>query len=157
MKAMKNKHLIKVLAVAASALLTAFLPFSCEFTPYEDPLATQSETEPLTIYDVASAKALLGSKKVWVSGYIVGCVSPFGETSAATNLAIADTPGTAVKDSCMSVELKIGELRDALNLQTNPANLGRRVYVCGDITQYYSIPGIKNISSWSLDNPPSSN
>ena len=152
---MKTKHFSRVLAVAASALLFAFIPLSCDFMPYEGEDEEEETPAPEEIYDVAAARSMTGSKKVWVCGYIIGNVSPFKAATSATNLAIADTPQQTAKDSCLSVELKIGELRDALNLPSNPGNLGRKVYLKGDITTYYSIPGVKNISAWSLDDPPS--
>lgn len=151
---MKTKQFFNALAVAASALLLACLPQSCDFLPYEDDEEDAEETV-LEIYDVAAAREMTGTKKVWVCGYIIGNVSPFRAVTSATNLAIADTPEQTAKDSCLSVELKIGDLRDALNLPSHQGYLGRRVYLKGDITTYYSISGVKNISAWSLDNPPS--
>ena len=155
MCAMKTNLFYNALAVAASALLLMALPQACDFLPYEGNEETEEEETVLEIYDVATAKGMVGSKKIWVCGYIIGNVSPFREVSSKTNLAIADTPEQTAKDSCLSVELKIGDLRDALNLPAHHDNLGRRVYLKGDITTYYSIPGVKNISGWSLDNPPS--
>ena len=152
---MKTKHFSKALAVAASALLLAFLPWSCDFQPYDGNDDEVGDQTVLEVYDVAAAREMVGSKKVWVCGYIIGNVSPFRAVTSATNLAIADTPEQTAKDSCLSVELKIGDLRDALNLPSHQGYLGRRVYLKGDITTYYSIPGVKNISAWSLDNPPS--
>lgn len=104
--------------------------------------------------DVAKGREAVGQTDVWVYGYIVGNASPFlGETSS-TNLAIAGRVSASSKDECMSVELKKGPLRDALNLVQNTSNKGRKLFVKGDIIQYYGMPGVKNISAWSLDNPP---
>lgn len=108
-----------------------------------------------TVYDVYTARDMVGQKDVWVYGYIVGCISPFGSSSySATNLAIAGRTSVSDKASCMSVELKKGALRDALNLVDHPENLGRKVFVKGDIVTYYSVPGVKNITDWSLDVKP---
>ena len=52
----------------------------------------------------------------------------------------------------MSVQLAKGEVRDALNLVTNPTLLGKKVFLKGDIeAAYYGIPGIKNITEYSID------
>lgn len=106
------------------------------------------------IMDVATGQGAVGRTGVWVYGYIVGCASPFLGDSSSSNLAIAGKETVSSKDECMSVELKKGPLRDALNLVQNPSNKGRKLFVKGDIVQYYGIPGIKNITLWSLDSPP---
>ena len=42
-------------------------------------------------------------------------------------------------------------MREALNLASNPSNLGKKLYLKGDIVSaYYGIPGIKNISDYIL-------
>ena len=148
----KNQFLGR-LARVASAFFVAVLPYSCDFKPIDADADTEADAAPVSaVYGVEAARGMEGSEDVWVAGYIVGCASPFLGTDSETNLAIADSPAQESKDSCMSVELKKGSLRDALNIVSNPGNLGRRVYVKGDIVQYYKMPGIKNITSWSLDN-----
>ena len=106
------------------------------------------------MYDVATARNMNGAEGVWVYGYIVGCASPFLGTTSETNLAIAGRTATTGKDECLSVELAKGALRDALNLVSHPSNIGRKVFLKGNITTYYSMPGIKKITDWSLDTPP---
>ena len=106
------------------------------------------------VYDVATARGMEGASGVWVYGYIVGNISPFLAVSSQTNLAIAGKTSVTEKSACMSVELPKGALRDALNLVSYPGNLGRKLFVKGDIIKYYSIPGVKNISEWALDSPP---
>ena len=108
---------------------------------------------------VAEAKASLGRSGVWVLGYIVGgdlsssgcsmtTEPPF---SKDTHFAIAARSSTTTKSSCMSVELKKGEVRDALNLVSNPWLKGWAVYLKGDIVEaYFGIPGIKNVSEYHL-------
>ena len=108
-----------------------------------------------TVYDVATARTMEGAQGVWVYGYIVGCISPFGSNDySATNLAIAGRTSVSDKSACMSVELKKGAVRDALNLVDHPENLGRKIFLKGDIIKYYSVPGVKNITEWSFDSKP---
>ena len=106
------------------------------------------------LYDVPSARGMTGAEGVWVYGYIVGCASPFLGTGSETNLAISSRTTATDKDECLSVELTKGDLRDALNLVSHPSYIGRKVFLKGNITTYYSMPGVKKISEWSLDSPP---
>lgn len=109
-------------------------------------------TEALT---VSQALASVGEEDVWVCGYIVGgdltssSASFEGPFSSRTNILIGPRSSTSDKSSCLSVQLPSGELREALNLVDNPAMLGRKVYLRGDIVEaYYGIPGLKNISDY---------
>lgn len=103
------------------------------------------------LYDVMSARELVGTKDVSVYGYIIGNASPFAGTSSATNLAISGRTRADSKDACLSVELKQGSLRDDLNLVDHPGNVGRKVFLTGDIITYYGMPGVKNIKSYRLE------
>lgn len=98
-----------------------------------------------------------GAEDVWVTGYIVGgdvsganvnTEPPFKE---ASNLAISDNPAATARAECAAVQLPGGEIRDALNLVSNPDLLGRRVYVKGDIEDYFSSLGVKNIKEFQLE------
>lgn len=105
--------------------------------------------------DVATARESVGSKDVWVYGYIVGGdlssngatvrnVAPF---SKKTHIAIASRASTTAKSSCIAVELPAGKVRDALNLVDHPGLLGSTVYVKGDIVQaYFNTVGLKSTS-----------
>jgi len=100
---------------------------------------------------VAEARNMTGATGVWVYGYIIGSASPFQKDSVSTtNLAIAGRASVTSKEACMSVELKKGAMRDELNAHDNPRNIGRKLFVKGDIAKYYGIPGVKNISDYVL-------
>lgn len=100
---------------------------------------------------VGDARNSPGSKGVWVKGYIVGvCTSttksvyepPF---SINSNIVIAARSKVSERSECLSVELPKGDLRDAVNLQTNPSNLGKQIYLKGDLVDaYYGLPGLKS-------------
>lgn len=109
------------------------------------------------VCNIQQAKAMVGSKGVWVRGYVVGGdlssskVSFEEPFSSRTNIAIASRASVTEKSSCMSVQLQKGDIRDALNLVDNPDILGREVFIRGDIVQaYYGIPGIQNITEYRL-------
>jgi len=105
----------------------------------------------------ARARASEGLSDVWVYGYIAGgdCTStgcsfspPF---KSATNLLIAPSTASAVRDDCLAVQLRKGDLRDALNLVDHPENLGRLVYLKGTlVAKYYGLPGLQDIGDWRL-------
>ncbi|HBX45083.1 fimbrillin family protein [Limibacterium fermenti] len=102
-------------------------------------------------YSIEEARKHPGKRGVWVKGYIVGYmksqkgVVAFGASGASdTNMAIATSPDETVSSNCMSVELPTsGSKRKELNLKNNPANLGKRIKIQGDITKYFGLTGIK--------------
>jgi hypothetical protein len=106
---------------------------------------------------VSQARSSIGSKDVWVCGYIVGgdltsASASFDEPfTSRTNILIGPKSSTSDKDACLSVQLPSGDLREVLNLVDNPRLLKTKVYLRGDIVDaYYGIPGIKNISEYRL-------
>jgi len=95
---------------------------------------------------------------VTVRGYIVGYVknSPF-ETNCAftaneckvnTNLIMADSKSETNAASAIPVQLPSGSIRKALNLVDHPENLGRYVEIVGKHSTYFTVAGLKNISSY---------
>lgn len=106
---------------------------------------------------VMEARERGGEKDVWVHGYIVGVATGTGKLSfdppfeKETNIVLGLRSSTADKDYCLTVELKSGSVREALNLVSNPELLGRRVYIKGDlVSAYYGIPGLKSVSEYQL-------
>lgn len=101
-------------------------------------------------YDVETARAHAGEKGVWVCGYIAGIATntakfafepPFSKN---TNLILGSRATSTDKEHLLSVELKSGAIRDALNLQDHPELLGEKLYIKGDlVSAYYGIPGLK--------------
>lgn len=104
---------------------------------------------------IDEAKSHIGETDVWVYGYIVGgdlsssrCSfqAPF---TARTNLVLAAKSSCRDKEACLSVKLSQGDIRDALNLVDHPDNIGKQVYVKGDIiSSYYGIPGVQGLSEY---------
>lgn len=113
---------------------------------------------PDSAYDVLQARQHAGETGVWVQGYIVGVATntkkfafepPFGKN---TNLVLGTRVTTTDPDYCLTVELRSGPVRDALNLQDHPGLLGRKLYIRGDLASaYYGIPGLKAPSEYRLD------
>lgn len=106
-------------------------------------------------YSVSEAKKHTGQEDVWVYGYIVGgdltsknC-SFNGPFSSRTNFVIAAKSSCTDKNSCLSVQLAKGNIRDQLNLADHPEHQGKQIFLKGDIVEsYYGIPGIQNISEY---------
>lgn len=109
----------------------------------------------LTVADLAMN---LGAKGVWVSGYITGgdvttskvnFNPPFSKNS---HLAISDSGAASSREQCAAVELpSTGDIREAVNLVDHPEYLGRRLYIKGDIENYFGYPGVKNIKEFHLE------
>lgn len=101
-------------------------------------------------------------KNVWVKAYIVGYAdgamsadkvkfSTEGETVSATNFVISDVQNESNYLMCTPVELPKGAVRTALNLKDNPSNLGKEVWLKGNIIKYFSQAGLKGVSEYTFD------
>lgn len=93
------------------------------------------------------------TEKVWVKGQILGSINgstiyPASDTekTVASNIAIG-TP-----DLYVPVQLSSGsDVRAALNLIDNPELQDATVWVYGSLENYFSMPGVKSTSDYSLD------
>ena len=95
---------------------------------------------------------------VWVKGTILGCANTSrGNTLStgdpvATNIALGTEDGTViipvqlpyVADSETSV-------RSVVNIVDNPDNVGKTIYLYGDVIKYCGVAGLKNTSDYSWD------
>lgn len=112
-------------------------------------------------FDVASAMKKQDNSEAWVMGYIVGCVKdksiqadavfepPF--TNSA-NILIAATATEKNYKNCIPVQLTFGtDVRAALNLVDNGANLGKAVVIQGKLVAYFGVPGLKEATAAVLD------
>jgi hypothetical protein len=112
----------------------------------------------LTPFLVSQVASKIGLTAVWVSGYIVGgdlssssakFAAPF---TSETNVAIAGTPGVTDRTLCISVSLPSGTIRNALNLVANPGNLGKRVWIKGNIVaSYFGLNGLNPVTEFKLE------
>lgn len=107
-------------------------------------------------YSVAEAIAHNNpGKSAWVEGYIVGWAD--GSASAAVFNAAAQTSGNILlaasttetsAANCLVVNLPKGQLRNALNLMDNPANLGKKIMVQGTLSSYLGGHGLTAPTAW---------
>lgn len=114
-----------------------------------------SSTTPYTVTDVLGGV----SGTAWVTGYVVGWID--GKTIAdgaqfnasatvATNLMLAPDPACKDVSQCIPLQLPTGEVRSALNLMDNAANLGKQLTVYGSIEKYFGVPGVKSITKYNF-------
>lgn len=134
---------------AAVGWLTIFTLLVAAFIP-----AVAVAAEPITV----AAAIADNSGKATVEGYIVGTTSttssygtgnfaaPF---SVNTNLLLADDPDEREKAKLLPVQLPNNAVRQQLNLVDHPQNLGKKVRISGDLGAYFSVPGLRNASSFS--------
>ncbi len=114
-------------------------------------------------YSIDDARNKSGEKAVWVKGYIVGYY--VGNTTKTfsrdlydidevktTSFALATSKGETDGNKTFPVALKLGKVRDALNLSDNPNNLDKEVVIKGNIDSYYGAIGFKESSDFELIN-----
>lgn len=89
-----------------------------------------------------------------VEGYIVG--KPVSSTSVITNnypddysLAIADSSMETNTSNMLYVQLP-SQFRSQFGLKSNPELKGEKIKVTGNLTAYYSHPGLKNTTEMIL-------
>lgn len=99
-------------------------------------------------------------KAAWITGYIVGGVDGKSITdnavfSAATatnsNILISDNPNAQSIAECIPVQLPAGAVRDALNLVSNPGNLGKKVKLNGSVEKYFGVAGFKTVTEFEIE------
>lgn len=95
----------------------------------------------------------------WVKGYIVGyydynnnsSLVNSAEGAANSNIALAADPNETDKAKTVAVQLPAGAIREAVNLQAHPENLGKEFAICGELIAYFGLPGVKNGTEATLD------
>lgn len=105
-------------------------------------------SDPLSLEDVALLCDIAGETEFWVSGVVAGSASNNGKLAEETtysNLAL----GTG--EPYVPVQLPKGDIRTALNPMDNPDIIGETVWIKGQLLLYFSSPGVKNPTDYSLD------
>ncbi|MBO4443404.1 MAG: hypothetical protein J5814_01360 [Bacteroidaceae bacterium] len=127
--------------------------------PSDSPFRANTIDEPVSVAEVVayvdSMQTLLRversySDEVWVTGYIVGYYnkSPqFDKTGYEFNVMLADSAALTEKNQIVVVKLTKGEVRDAVNLKDNPANLYRHLTIHGRVNEEYGeLPSLDNVA-----------
>ena len=111
-------------------------------------------------YNVAQVQGGTATGTAWVTGYIVGWID--GKTisdgakftvpaTVASNIMIAASADETDYNKCLPIQLPAGSVRAALNLQDNPANLGKAVKLHGSIEKYFGQTGVKSVDDYVLE------
>ncbi len=123
------------------------------------------EVVEVSVEDVIAAapentNAADGQQKVWVKGYIVGYVEGQAYATGAhfdadgcevkTNLLLATNYNETNVENCIPVQLPNGDVRNDLNLQDHPDNLGKEVKLYGYVLKYFGVPGFKNVTAYEF-------
>lgn len=115
--------------------------------------------EPYTTEDIIKGvyNAENTTEGVWVKGTILGCFGsekePISQKEAvASNIALGNADATCVIPVQL-VYVKDGDnrVREAINVMDNPSNIGKEIYVFGNIEKYFSVAGMKSTSNYSWD------
>lgn len=115
--------------------------------PYSVAQAIQKQNA--TPYEIGFVKGyIVGSVKSGVtsieSGDNIDFSAPF---SSNTNVLIADSENETNYNNCVIVNLPAGSsLRESVNLQANPDNLGKWLNVKGTLRTYFGVAGLRDFS-----------
>lgn len=122
--------------------LSAVLPF----------VATADAAEPITVAEAIANNTGTAT----VKGYIVGTVVSGGNYdqeapfTAATNLALADSPDETDPAKILTVQLPTGSVRSGLNLVDNPSNFKAQITITGTLKAYFGVPGLTAPTAYTI-------
>lgn len=164
---MKIKSIISLLCLG----MGAFMFQACDDVPSPYDIPGKGDANSIygngkleTPYTVNGAKLNQDGGYAWVKAYIVGYI-PTGENISSTisdivfgtdeagksNIVIATSADSRDINSCMAVQLPTGDVRNALNLQEHPENIGKEVMLYGTLEKYFGAEGVKNIQAAILN------
>ncbi|WAA09729.1 5'-nucleotidase C-terminal domain-containing protein [Fervidibacillus albus] len=143
MKSMKHRSFI--FAVIFTLLLNYVVPFTN--------VSHASEVDAISVEEAIANN----SGTATVTGYIIGTVKswPNFETeepfSVQTNIVIADDPNETDPSKILPVQLPNNTIRTSFNLVDHPEYLGEKVFITGELTAYFGVPGLKSPTEMWLD------
>lgn len=114
-----------------------------------------SEDEPYSVSYVMNSSS--DETGVWVEGYIVGWVDGMtlssganfnNSTTVKTNIILGPTADSNSTSTTIPCAVPAGSLRDVLSLGGDPEMYKKHVKVKGDITKYFGVRGVKNITEY---------
>ena len=127
----------------------------------EETIGNGSWNHPFAVWQTLTGVQTENDQPAWVTGYIVGSIdanatkmnaesSQFGTYNAAgTNIMLANNPEEDNWENCIPVQLPSGAVRTALNLSSNPGNLGKQVTIQGTTgSKYFGIYGLRSCTAY---------
>ncbi len=130
-------------------LLPALYVFDSEKEITDDPSAKGGESNPYTVSEVQAITGDFPTAKVWVKGYIAGCVNTQKGSELSTgdpvasNIALTETGQVT---TVIPIQLPKGDVRTALNIVDNAGNVGKEVLVYGNLATYCGVTGVKTVT-----------
>lgn len=122
-----------------------------------------SKEKPYSVEQIMASTA--DNPEVWVEGYVVGYVpdmqfdgAVFGNTPTegstnytnGTNLVLSSQPaGEASAANSVPIGLN-SSVRSVLAISKNPEIYGKKVKVKGELTKYFGIRGVKNVTEYEI-------
>ncbi|MDD2961143.1 MAG: DUF5689 domain-containing protein [Muribaculaceae bacterium] len=125
-------------------------------TPPTPAAGDGSETNPFSVAQIIGGST---GNEMWVQGYIVGCADGLDLTTAIfkapftsqTNVLIAASATETAVANCIPVQLPSGDIRTAVNLNANPANLGKVLAIKGNVVKYFGVMGVKEATTYKIN------
>ena len=111
-----------------------------------------SKSKPYTVAEV-KAKSELSYKTerdVWVKGRIYGTIS--GNATNVTTSNFTHSENIVLGDATAYIPIKLtdSDVRDLINLKDYPYLLGKVILIYGDLTSYYSVPGMVSPTKYEI-------
>lgn len=137
-------HAYNKVIVSFILVVSMFVPFIIE--------TNVQAAEPISVSEAITNNTGTAT----VQGYIVGIANsgssydqeaPF---TVATNIGLADSPNETNPSNILPVQLPSGTIRTALNLKDNPQNFKAEITVTGSLEAYFSVPGLKNPTAYTI-------
>lgn len=108
--------------------------------------------EPYTVADVQYYVNQNLTERVWVKGTIFGSRNNNVNYPAGDENVVASNIVIGSEELFVPVQLSANsDPRAALNLKDNPSLQGKDVWVYGNLENYFSMPGVKNVTDYSLE------
>lgn len=108
--------------------------------------------EPYTVADVQYYINKNLTEKVWVKGTIFGSRNNNVNYPAGDENVVASNIVIGSEELFVPVQLSANsDPRAALNLKDNPSLQGKDVWVYGNLETYFNMPGVKNVTDYSLE------
>lgn len=116
-------------------------------------LGEGTQSSPYTVPQVLSGEAATGTT-TWVIGYAVGSTYRTmsnalfsAATTYTSNILLSESPSCTTTASCIAIELSSSTIQQSLSLAHNPQGYRQCILVCGQVSRYFSQPGIRNVKS----------
>lgn len=148
---------IKFLLLAAVTILATACPVVPVIPPEVKPGEETNKGNGTLEKPYSVEEASKATGEAFIKAYVVGFMDTVTSSPAFsaetetvnTNIIIADT--TENVTLYMPVQLPAGDIRDALNLKDNKGLLNKEVIIYGQISTYFSLPGVRGTSYAIID------